>query len=242
MDTNWNQVISKLRRWVRRCLRFGGPDPRPTGPAGIKQLGHREYVGGRWEEIGRLQFEYLLAQGLRPEHRLLDVACGSLRAGVHLIPYLQPGHYVGLEKEAELVRAGLREELDPAIAATQLPQFIVTASFDVSTLPEPVDFIWIHSLLTHLPLTAIERCLTSLKPAAHAETVCFATFFEADSPQFNPPQAHDHEAFFYTTEELARCAVSAGWRLQSIGDWGHPRGQHMLRMMLSDRAPADPES
>ncbi len=42
---------------------------------------HRDMVGGMWEEIGRLQFEFLRARGLKPSHRLLDIGCGSLRGG-----------------------------------------------------------------------------------------------------------------------------------------------------------------
>ena len=38
---------------------------------------HRDMVGGMWDEIGRLQFEFLRARGLKPNHRLLDIGCGS---------------------------------------------------------------------------------------------------------------------------------------------------------------------
>ena len=70
----------------------------PEGDEGIQKRGHRDYIGGHWEEIGTLQFEFLRAQGLRPESYLLDIACGSLRLGVKAIPYLQPEHYLGIEK------------------------------------------------------------------------------------------------------------------------------------------------
>ena len=33
---------------------------------------HREFVGGLWSELGKLQLDFLRAQGLRPDHRLLD--------------------------------------------------------------------------------------------------------------------------------------------------------------------------
>ena len=231
MPTTWKTWISQLRRWGRRCLRFGRPDPRPTGSVGIGQLGHREYVGGRWEEIGKLQFEFLVAQGLRPGHVLLDVACGSLRAGIHLIPYLNPGHYWGLEKEAELIAAGLSRELDPVIRSTQQPQFLVNAQFDVSKIAEPVDFLWIHSLFTHLPLSDIQHCLQNLRSVAHHSTVCYATYFETTASRNQHGQAHDHETFFYTREELSQCVEAAGWVAEFVGDWGHPRGQQMLKLM-----------
>lgn len=230
MPAIWKTWISQLRRWGRRCLRFGRPDSRPEGSAGISQLGHRDYVGGRWEEIGKLQFEFLIARGLLPEHVLLDVACGSLRAGVHLIPYLQPGHYWGLEKEADLIEAGLARELDPVIHCTHQPRFMINAEFDLSQITPPVDVVWIHSLFTHLPLFEIQRCLENLQRVAQSATVCYATYFETAVSRSNRSQSHDHETFYYTREELSQCAAAAGWRAEFLGDWGHPRGQQMLRL------------
>src|SRR5205807_6035012 len=58
---------------------------------------HRAIVGGAWEEIGRLQFEFLTGNGLKPHHRLLDVGCGALRGGLHFIRYLDEGNYVGVD-------------------------------------------------------------------------------------------------------------------------------------------------
>ena len=34
-----------------------------------------------WEEVGRAQFDYLRKEGLQPQHYMLDVPCGSFRAG-----------------------------------------------------------------------------------------------------------------------------------------------------------------
>jgi hypothetical protein len=51
-------------------------DPKPEGPAGIAMADHRSYVGGQWDVLGKLQFEFLLQRGLRPDDILLDIACG----------------------------------------------------------------------------------------------------------------------------------------------------------------------
>ena len=56
---------------------------------------HREMIGGLWDEMGQLQFDFMCARGLLPEHRLLDLGCGALRGGVHFARYLQPGKYYG---------------------------------------------------------------------------------------------------------------------------------------------------
>ncbi len=212
-------------RWL-----FGARPSRrkPEGEAGIRALGHRRYVGGNWEEMGRLQFDFLLARGLEPHHHLVDVACGALRAGVHLVPYLDSGHYHGIEKEAELVRLGLEEELDAAVRAEKAPQVLVSADFAFDRLGVRADFAIAQSLFTHLPAAMIHDCLARLRPIMAPGGVCYATFFEVDRPVRNDARPHDHGDFRYTREELVALAEETGWRPAYIGDWGHPRGQRMM--------------
>src|SRR4051794_24004227 len=54
----------------------------PLSEAAIEKGAHRRRVGGRWQELGSLQLDFMVAQGLQPQHRLLDVGCGALRGGV----------------------------------------------------------------------------------------------------------------------------------------------------------------
>jgi hypothetical protein len=82
-------MLSRLRRLIRGTV--PGPcvetDLKPEGEEGIRQGGHREYVGGFWDEIGKLQFDFMVQQGLKPSDCFLDIACGALRGGVHFSPY-----------------------------------------------------------------------------------------------------------------------------------------------------------
>jgi len=114
------------------------------GPAGIAALGHRAYVGGLWDEIGKLQFEFLVSQGLAPHHVLLDIACGSLRGGVHFIPYLEPGNYLGIDKEAELIQLGRREELPAGLEDERRPEFVVSGSFEFDLFTKRPDYALAH--------------------------------------------------------------------------------------------------
>ena len=50
---------------------------------------HRKIIGGLWDEIGQLQFDYLRENGLTPQSRLLDIGCGSLRLGAKAVAYLE---------------------------------------------------------------------------------------------------------------------------------------------------------
>ena len=111
----------------------------PEGSRGIKKIGHREYIGGNWDAIGTLQFEFLKSKGLVPQNYLLDIACGSLRLGVKAIPYLETGHYLGIEKEPDLVKAGLNIELDQSIRADKQPKIEISDAFEFEKLGQPAD-------------------------------------------------------------------------------------------------------
>jgi SAM-dependent methyltransferase len=121
-------------------------------------MDHRAAVGGMWDVIGALQFDYLVAQGLRPEHYLLDIGCGSLRGGGRFIWYLDVGHYFGIEKEGELLDMGISREI--LTLRDRQPVFRVCEHFDfVGLSPKPFDFALAQSVFTHLPAAEIELCL-----------------------------------------------------------------------------------
>jgi len=49
----------------------------------------------------------------------------------------------------------------------------------------------------------------------------------------NPTQSDDLKRFAYTPGELAQMGERAGWRSDYIGEWGHPRGQLMMRFLAT---------
>jgi hypothetical protein len=200
----------------------------PEGEEGIQTLGHRNYVGGLWNEIGRLQFDFLIAQGLEPSHVLLDIGCGALRGGVHFISYLDAGNYLALEKEPTLVEIGLRRELPASVRAEKRPEIVVSDSFEFERLSKRPDYALAQSLFTHLVADDIARCLAKLAGRRAPGCRFFATFFEADEQVENPTSSHSRKVFCYTRAEILALGHDNGWSSAYIGDWGHPRGQVMV--------------
>ena len=212
------------------------PSQAPARPEDLDLAWHRQAAGAMWEQLGTLQFEFLRAQGLRPHHTLLDLPCGSLRAGVRFIPYLDPGHYWGVDRNAELIQAGIEIELPRVHVDAQRAHFIVSETFDLSGIPVDFDFVLAQSLFTHLPLNSIARCIASvvrrLKPGGRF----YATYFEAPSEtSFDPvlqpggvTTCADADPYHYTFATLARVAEAVGAHAERIGEWNHPRGQMML--------------
>jgi hypothetical protein len=217
-----------LSRFQHLCRRRLCQPLRPQGLRGVAVLGHRAYVGGLWDELGHLQFDFLLAHGLRRDSYLLDVACGSLRLGVHAIPFLAPGHYLGLDKEAALVRAGLATELDAHIQREKRPTFVISSSFEFDKFGQRANIAVAQSLFTHLPEADIRLCLQRLLPWIATDGVLYATYFETDQPRRNPTRAHDHAYFAYARSEMVAFGEDNGYCASYLGDWNHPRGQVMV--------------
>jgi hypothetical protein len=202
----------------------------PEGPAGFRKLGHREYVGGWWDYMQQLQYNFMRAQGLKPHHHLWDIGCGSLRAGVALIRYLDRGHYHGVDRWKWLVDQGIKKELGYAAYKAKYPELIVSGTFDFAGFTNPPDYVLAQSLFTHLPKNDIIRCLQRVRSRSLDSTIWFASFLVADAPVNNPNKPHDQNGFFYTVQEMEGFARETGWNPAFIGEWDHPyREQQMMR-------------
>lgn len=199
----------------------------------IKKQAHRKKVGGYWTEIGRLQYDFLVGQGLRPDSRLLDIGCGALRGGIHFVRYLEPGHYFGIDVNESLIRGGLREVAELDLEDRLPPENLrVTDRFDCD-FGVAFDFALAQSLFTHLPLNHIRLCLYRLAKVMPPGGRFFATFFEAPAKRpFDQPKGKrypERDPYHYRPSDLKWAATSvAPWKFRYIGVWGHPRGQRMV--------------
>jgi SAM-dependent methyltransferase len=60
-------------------------------------------AGGSYDAFGEVEKQLLVGLGLRPEHTLVDVGCGSGRLAKALVPYLTPGRLLGTDVVQELL-------------------------------------------------------------------------------------------------------------------------------------------
>ncbi len=194
----------------------------------LDSLSHREYVGGMWDEIGKLQFDFMVADGLMPSHCFCDVACGSFRGGIHFIRYLEPGNYLGIEKEQQLVDKGVEEEIGEAIFEEKKPEIVISDSFEFARFSKVPDYSLAISLFTHLVPDDIILCLAHLREFVNPGHLFFATFFDEPSAD-NPEESHSNIKFAYPRAEMERSGRDNGWNAHYIGDWKHPRGQLMMK-------------
>jgi SAM-dependent methyltransferase len=208
--------------------------------ADIEAKAHRTFVGGMWDEMGALQFEFLRGRGLTPSDYLLDVGCGALRGGIHFARYLDEGHYFGIDSNSSLIDAGMRE-LQEAGLTSKRPTLLVNDLFQFGKFGRRFTFAIAQSLFSHLPMNHIVRCLVEIRAALVPNGTFYATFFEAPSSAYLIPLPHepgesiskyDADPYHYSLEEFRWMAGVANVSVAYIGDWKHPRGQKMLSFTI----------
>jgi len=70
--------------------------------------------------------------------------------------------------------------------------------------------------------------LASLKAVAAPGCRFFTTYHSAAETSKNPEASHSHGYFAYTPAEMEEFGRRAGWQPNYIGDWNHPRRQHII--------------
>lgn len=198
---------------------------------------HRWSIGGMWEQLGRLQFDYLAEHGLEPNHYFLDVGCGPLRGGVHFIRYLEPGHYYGVEKDPEKLEAGRDVEVPRYGLAHKNPKLFVMENFDFASLGQRFDFALAQSVFTHLPINNIIRCLMNMEQALVEGGKFYATFYENREGKRNLGEIEqkpgivthfDRDFFHYDLATFEWICGGTKLEVEHLGGWNNPRNQQML--------------
>jgi len=207
------------------------------GAVSAKQ--HRALIGGMWEEIGKLQLQYLVDDGLTPKMRLLDIGCGCLRGGVHFVRYLEKGNYYGLDMSQALLDVGYEDELTALGLQDRLPRenLICTPDFDMSSVGKTVDAAIALSVFTHLPLNHIKLCLARLTPVMRPGGRFYATFFVVpDGKNWIDPLTHTpggivthptQDPYHYRPNDIEHMTSEMPWKLDRLTGWNHPRNQEI---------------
>jgi len=186
--------------------------------------------------MGEKQLEYLVEQGLKPDHHFLDVGCGSLRGGVRFVDYLEPGHYWGLDIQQHLLDAG-RKELAAAGLDPDSATLLQDDAFRFGRFEQRFDFALAQSVFTHLPLNTIMRCLAEVERVLAPEGRFYATFFQHPGPRLNTEPFEqpkgvmtypDADPFHYDPDVFRWAVEGSTLDVELLGDWDHPRNQQML--------------
>ena len=141
------RVLGAFRRRLLRAFRSKGS--RRHGLVGPARL---------WRMKRDFQIRFLKDQGLKPEHYLLDIGCGTLRGGIPLIKHLEQGHYFGIDVSASRLEEG-RKELREAGLEEKQPTLLLAPDMANLKIEREFDFIWAFSVLLHMSDAVLEETL-----------------------------------------------------------------------------------
>lgn len=125
----------------------------------VKQDPHQA-IGGLWEEYGILQRDFLIAQGLRPEHRLLEVGCGTGRLARQVVPYLDDRNYFGVEISLQALQHA--EQLARAEGWRIKHPVFISGEVDQFSFKDGFHYAWAFSVFIHLPSDIVARIMRAV--------------------------------------------------------------------------------
>ncbi len=210
---------------------------------------YRAYVGpaDQYDVIGGAQFALLYALGLREHHRVLDIGCGSLRAGRMLIPYLATGGYTGVEPNTWLIEAALEGQLGRDIVAIKRPRFDASDDFALEHLGS-FDFVLAQGIATNTGPALVRRLLGAIRTTLAPAGLAAVTFIHPGSgdPDAVEVRLGDREApdwrypgcYSYDRAEICAAIEAAGLVGRMI-DWFHPRHRWWLLARSADVVPPE---
>lgn len=184
-------------------------------------------IGGKWDILGPLQYEFLLRNGLLPHNTLLDYGCGTLRGGRFFIKYLDEGNYTGIDISGEIFKHARllveREEL-----SNKNPTLILNEDLDFAfndiTDGKKFDFILAQSVFTHLYADHITEIFENLHKVMHQDSVFFFTFEPG-----NEYQKKGFKDFVQPISFFEDLCAKHGLNFEKTDDYPHPSKQRMFK-------------
>jgi SAM-dependent methyltransferase len=221
------QYPQRTRRYVRRLrrdlvLRVRHHDHLAYYGAVVGddvEHGYEKAVGNidrpRWRENGQMQFDYLRRHGLQPEHRVLEIGCGNLRAGWLIIDFIEAGHFYGFDISQHVLFAAQDTVVRQGLG-DKLPYLTLVKDMRMEFLPsEHFDIVHAHSVFSHCPLPVIEECFANVGRIMKPNAFFDFTFNRTQGKEFERLR----EDFYYRTDTLIAAAERHGLKARFMDDW-----------------------
>jgi len=181
------------------------------------------YVGPptQYDFMGATQFRLLCTLGLRANHYLLDIGCGSLRAGRLFINYLDEGRYFGIDPNEWLIKDAINNQIGNDLLRLKKPQFDYNSDFATDVFSQQFDFVIAQSVFSHTSRHLINVALKNIKDSLKPNGLIAATFVEGNS-DFDGNGWVYPGCVNYLPSTIKRFADEAGLFVIRI-PWYHPR-------------------
>ncbi len=116
----------------------------------IKEEHHNIY-GKEWA-LGYDQLKYLINDGLKPSHKLLDIGCGVGRFGTKAINYLNMSNYCGFDNCSKSIDIFIKYECVVNFLYKKIPNIFKADILDFQQILIPIQFDYViaFSVFNHI--------------------------------------------------------------------------------------------
>jgi SAM-dependent methyltransferase len=199
----------------------------------------RAYVGPpkQWDFMGATQFRLLTTLGLRENHKLLDLGCGSLRAGRFLMMDLARGHYFGIEPNDWLIEDAITHDFGADLVALRKPRFLHNDQFDAAEFDERFDHIVAQSIFSHAGPEMVGQAMQNCAAVLARQGLILATIIRSDDAPDLTVEAPGCTS--YAPERVLELAAAAGLSGSAL-PWFHPRRTWYAFAANATDLPAEP--
>lgn len=185
--------------------------------------------GGMWEEIGQLQYEFIINKNLQPHHKMLDIGCCVLRGGRHFIKYLNTGKYYGIDISSKAITYA-KQLVQQEGLSEKSPLLIVSEKKDLKFREfsgETFDYILAQSVFTHLKPEHIKECFENIGNIMHENSFFYFTYLKGEKYR-----QIGRKGFRYPFSFFENLAEQYGFKLQDCSkEYNHPSGQLMVELL-----------
>lgn len=184
---------------------------------------YRAYIGPPkdYDIISAMVFNLVTNLGLRQNHRVLDIGCGSLRIGRLLIPYLNERNYIGVEPNKWLVSDGIKKEIGKDLVRIKKPTFSFRDSLDEFNTSLNIDFAIAQSIFSHTGTDLLAKWIKSVSFHLKDSGALIATFYPGEN-DFTETGWFYPENVSYSINKMQKIANENGLSFRIL-NWKHPR-------------------
>jgi hypothetical protein len=170
---------------------------------------------------------------------LLDIGCGSLRAGRLFLAYLQPGNYYGVEPERWVLEEGIREMLGNEFIALRRPTFSHDRDFTLTEFGTQFDYLLAQSIFSHTSLAQMHRCFEQARMVVNEDSQFFATFIRG-AVDYDGDEWVYPGIVHFRPQTMRRIAREHGFTMKVL-EWPHPAQTWVLfRPVEAPKKPLPP--